>query len=1371
MAEDVTIDKVQIEVEGKATKAVDALVKLENALKKVKSAMGGFNTNGIDDLQKKFDAVEQSAKRVSNTKVTPKVDTSNITKSEKQITNSFNNLQDKFTRLSALGNAALGGDKSAITSFKRQAVSMQAEIDVLQNKLQRLGNTRPKTTAFNNIEKQIETLNDKMRTLKEESKKPMAKDAYTNMQLEIQKVQNEIDKLSDKQRQMIKDGSAYKGTDPFQNIRDGLAELQNDFDTLKGKVNELNRTKPHFDFSKAIATAKPVLDVVSKIVVKVSQLGAAIATITAKGFGKAFGAIKDGFGRVASNIKNLNGFFDKGFGKIIKYGFGVRSLYVLFRRLRKAVTDSFVELQKSGAFFEETKENVTALKTALATLKFQFGAAFEPIFNTVAPALQSLINYLVTAANTISAFMAKITGKNTYSKVAAVTLAAEKNTAGAAKAAKDLNKQLQKFDELNNLTTNNSGSGGGGGGAASGDSAIYEEANVDDALGDFAKKIADGIKAGDWEGVGSLISAKLTEMMSKIPWDEIYAKADAFGTNLAKFLKGLITPELFEELGKTIANSLKTALIALKGFSDTLNEVGEDGQTGWQKFGASLAAGIKGFIDQNPLQLAADTFSSLASGILDGVLQAIIDLTKPVEGEEQSTIEKIAQQIADAIGSIPAKDLAFKVGNIVSGLATAIYQLVSNKETWKNLGTKLSDGINGFLEGMNEVDSDTGMNGWETLGADIKETITGFADSMITALDGVNWEEVGQGIADFIAHMDLTKIVWSLGDLASSIITALGQTITGFEQNASEKAKLETAIAGLLAVLAVTGNVPAALVLAATITGIKLGTELYEISSGNTVDQSFIEEIGDIIDGLFGENKVEINLFEAIDFVFEELTGQHDENASGWETALRSFVLNTVLVGAFGKWKAVYNLADAIDFVFNGTGISSILDDLSHELDLWWNGFEGDIPSESLEGMKSKLEKLGKNIIDGIKLGWGTAEEVKALWKDPVGYLWDAVVYWLKEKFGIDSPAKNMYIYGQYILEGIIAGFRTAVGFTSGNYSITSAVQFFKDTFTKALTWGTALIEKGKQIVGGIKDGIVEAAKDIGTWFETNVTSKIQSAWDKVKDLKVTFASKYDDIKDSVEAFQKKIAKGLKTTIQTKLKAPKTDNKKSVAKKIKKFISGDDSNAEFSKTVKLKIDVSSSINSLKDYVNDYIIAPLNKTLTELGKKAKIIITPIDRLAKGGALYGGGWHNIPQFASGTTDALKHGSIFAAGENGPEVVGHINGRTEILNRSQLASIMYTSITRGMAQFKNAQIATPQTLGFADNIASGVASGIAETSNNNNDLIAEQNRLIAEQNRILQQILHKPSGITSREVFDATRREAQNYNNRTGNLPFLF
>ena len=66
-------------------------------------------------------------------------------------------------------------------------------------------------------------------------------------------------------------------------------------------------------------------------------------------------------------------------------------------------------------------------------------------------------------------------------------------------------------------------------------------------------------------------------------------------------------------------------------------------------------------------------------------------------------------------------------------------------------------------------------------------------------------------------------------------------------------------------------------------------------------------------------------------------------------------------------------------------------------------------------------------------------------------------------------------------------------------------------------------------------------------------------------------------------------------------------------------------------------------------------------------------------AFGGAFFGGSWHDIPQYAGGTANA--HGSMFIAGEAGPEVVGHIGGRTEVLNRSQLASTMHGAVISGM------------------------------------------------------------------------------------------
>lgn len=66
-------------------------------------------------------------------------------------------------------------------------------------------------------------------------------------------------------------------------------------------------------------------------------------------------------------------------------------------------------------------------------------------------------------------------------------------------------------------------------------------------------------------------------------------------------------------------------------------------------------------------------------------------------------------------------------------------------------------------------------------------------------------------------------------------------------------------------------------------------------------------------------------------------------------------------------------------------------------------------------------------------------------------------------------------------------------------------------------------------------------------------------------------------------------------------------------------------------------------------------------------------------ADGGAFYNGSWHSIAQYAAGGFPS--HGSMFIAGEAGSELVGHIGGRTEVLNQSQIASIMYSSVLSAM------------------------------------------------------------------------------------------
>ena len=73
---------------------------------------------------------------------------------------------------------------------------------------------------------------------------------------------------------------------------------------------------------------------------------------------------------------------------------------------------------------------------------------------------------------------------------------------------------------------------------------------------------------------------------------------------------------------------------------------------------------------------------------------------------------------------------------------------------------------------------------------------------------------------------------------------------------------------------------------------------------------------------------------------------------------------------------------------------------------------------------------------------------------------------------------------------------------------------------------------------------------------------------------------------------------------------------------------------------------------------------------------------VKMFASGGIITPNMWKAMPKYAGGTSRA--HGSMFVAGESGAELVGHVNGTTEVLNRFQLASVMRNSIVSGMAQF---------------------------------------------------------------------------------------
>ena len=264
----------------------------------------------------------------------------------------------------------------------------------------------------------------------------------------------------------------------------------------------------------------------------------------------------------------------------------------------------------------------------------------------------------------------------------------------ASKAAKKLKSNLQGFDKLNVITTQqDSGSGdsvGGGGG-------IDLSGAIADALGDYesiwdkamadmenkAQGIADRLiaafKKGDYEEIGAFIGDKLRTSLENIDWQKIYNVAYKFGYNFADFLNGLITPELFGTLGKTIASSLNTAMKAALGFGETLD---------WEQMGESIASGINSFFDTFDFATFGETLNTFAEGFAEFINGVFKDLDfEKIATSLNTFVDKLEEAVRIALTKIDWKYVFSAVKSLMTNLEFDTVAVIVGAITIKKIGT------------------------------------------------------------------------------------------------------------------------------------------------------------------------------------------------------------------------------------------------------------------------------------------------------------------------------------------------------------------------------------------------------------------------------------------------------------------------------------------------------------------------------------------------------------------------------------------------------------------------------------------------------------------------------------------------------------
>lgn len=211
----------------------------------------------------------------------------------------------------------------------------------------------------------------------------------------------------------------------------------------------------------------------------------------------------------------------------------------------------------------------------------------------------------------------------------------------AAKNAKELNKQLQGFDELNVITTNDGSSGKRGSGSGSGDGAGSGSTDNSISLKSTKGLFESSIK--DMEGLGEYIGDAIASQLESINWDSVYQSAKDFGTGLASFLNGLISPRLFYAVGNTIARSLNTSIYSALSFAETFD---------WSNFGTSLASGVNGFFENFDFKSLAKTLNKW----VDGLETTVVSFVKNVKWSE------VISGALDFANGIEIDTLAFMIG-------------------------------------------------------------------------------------------------------------------------------------------------------------------------------------------------------------------------------------------------------------------------------------------------------------------------------------------------------------------------------------------------------------------------------------------------------------------------------------------------------------------------------------------------------------------------------------------------------------------------------------------------------------------------------------------------------------------------------------
>lgn len=332
-----------------------------------------------------------------------------------------------------------------------------------------------------------------------------------------------------------------------------------------------------------------------------------------------------------------------------------------------------------------------------------------------------------------------------------------------ANAAKEAKKAVADYDKLKVIQKDTASSGKDSAGGVGGDALDLDFSDLDLGTGEsIFDKIKDDLFADidNLYDLGRHISAVLTDMLRKIPWEKIYEGARNFGKRLADFLNGLITPELFYELGATIAKTLNTIIYSALEFALNFD---------WANLGKSLAAGINGMFANWDAAATAEMINEWVQGIWEMIVNFFANLD----------YKTIFNKMFEFFSNLDPETIAILIG--FWAFKKSFKWLIS-----QHLGQAFREGFNEALTGS----ATTGL--LQSVFINLGAKLGGFIKNLKTNIGGA-FSNLGAGLATTFSNLatKIGTILTNLGTKVSTTFSNIGTTVASIMNGTASPAVMQ----------------------------------------------------------------------------------------------------------------------------------------------------------------------------------------------------------------------------------------------------------------------------------------------------------------------------------------------------------------------------------------------------------------------------------------------------------------------------------------------------------------------------------------------------------------------------------------------------